>query len=225
MVLASAEDVTAAATLGLLIVACIAGFLAYRQLRESRKLREAQAQPYVAVFADTNPSSAFVIDLVVRNFGQTAAKDIRILFNPAPMRQAGTETGELVELPGVIPTLVPGQEWRTLWDTTMARAQSDLPKVYEISVAFEDSWSRPYNLQSRIDWDPLINRDVVTSHSLHDAVEALKEIASTVKGWNEGRGPGLSVLARDGEKADARREEWREQRKREQERRQHEDET
>ena len=70
-----------------------------------------------------------VIELVVRNFGQTAAYDIRFSFpNPptvAEYENAADGYANIVELqlPRELPVLAPGQEWRMVWDSALDRAE------------------------------------------------------------------------------------------------------
>jgi hypothetical protein len=63
----------ATAALGTLAVAIGAVYAAFQQVRQARELREEQARPYVAVFMEPSTRSPRVIDLVIRNFGSTAA--------------------------------------------------------------------------------------------------------------------------------------------------------
>jgi hypothetical protein len=216
-----AAEWAAIATWGLVAIALVAALLAHASLREARaslreaaRLRKAQAQPYVAVFADESPASFAVIDLVVKNFGSTAAKDIRVEFDPELTRAAPGEA--TVNIPAVIPTLVPGQEWRTLWDTVMARGASDLPANYAATVSFDDSWGERYTINSVLDWSAVTVRDVVEVHTLHDAIDTLKTIAATLQGWNERAlvGPGLRVSAWSGEELDRQATERSEERRR-----------
>jgi hypothetical protein len=86
-------------------VAVAAGVIALSQLGEARRLRLEQAQPYVVVFmADTDRPK--YVDLVIRNFGLTAATDVRVEIDPAPQRSffAG-ERWETVSWPTRIPVL------------------------------------------------------------------------------------------------------------------------
>jgi len=73
-----------------------------------------QAQPYVAVAIEpligVDPKFQ---ELVVKNFGATAAFNVRLESEP-PMERAAVG-GRALTLP-TLPTLVPGQDWRVLWD-------------------------------------------------------------------------------------------------------------
>jgi hypothetical protein len=181
------------------------------QLKEARNLRIEQAQPYVAVYADVSPASSSVFDLVIKNFGRTPAANVRVKVKPALSRAAYGD--ELVGLPSIIPTLVPGQEWRTFWDTQMARKDSPLPNSYAVEVRFSDVTGRPdFCLQFELDWHVSTHRDVVDVSSLHDAAKALQEIRTTLK--NAMPQGALNVLARDGNARDEQERTRFEQRRR-----------
>lgn len=112
---AGAQVVAAVGTLAL------AG-LAYAQVKELRETRIAQERPQVIVDADY--SSTDVINVVVRNIGKGAAKDITFEFSalmesPWSVGEDGEPT-TLNELPYFekgIDFLAPGAEISTLWAT------------------------------------------------------------------------------------------------------------
>jgi hypothetical protein len=79
-------------------LAIAAGCMALGQLGEARaarleraRLRKEQAQPYVVAFIDFSEVSTFLVDLVVRNFGATAAHDVRLDIDPIPRRRIDQE--------------------------------------------------------------------------------------------------------------------------------------
>jgi hypothetical protein len=93
-------------------VAVAAGLIAWYQLGEARQPRLAQAQPYVIAFMADNPDRPKYVDLVIRNFGLTAATDVRVEIKRSPRRaRFAGEPCETVAWPAHIPVLVPGQEW------------------------------------------------------------------------------------------------------------------
>jgi hypothetical protein len=115
-------------------------------------------------------------------------------------------------LPDLIPTLVPGQEWRNLWDSGIARFDSDLPRRYEATASFSDSRGKRHRYVYVIDWGTLFDTEVVTSYGIHHAAKALREISKTLGKWTESGAGKLSVIARDGDARDRRDRERREQR-------------
>lgn len=109
-----------AAALGTLSLA----LLAYFQLKLARETRIAQERPHIIVDADYSDQN--VVDIVVRNIGKGAAKDIHFAFS-APLESSistrkGSEGVPLNELPYFkegIEFLAPGAEIRAFWDTYM----------------------------------------------------------------------------------------------------------
>jgi len=177
------------------------GVIAFYQLRDAKRLRREQAQPYVAVFMEhdvaVDPRHA---DLVVQNFGTTAAHNVRVEIDPTPQRAT---TGEEVWLPDCIPVLVPGQEWRTLWDFAPTRAETELPDRHEATVHFEDSRGKPFQYSYTLDWGAYRNRMHITTYGMHHAAEALRKIEEKLGSWQESDvHGGLAVTIRDGDAKD-----------------------
>jgi hypothetical protein len=208
---------SALAAWGAVGLASLAGAVAFFQLREARRLRSAQAQPYVAIYTEENATVWTAIDLVIRNFGATVAMDVHVSIDPAPQRAAGGSI-EDVWTPQQIATLVPGQEWRTFWDTTLGREESELPSRYRANLEFTDTSGRCFAYAFVLDWEPLTKRGAIVASTPHDAVQALETIRDIFKGWSEGdamRVLGWSGEARDDRIAEARRaRQVREQRER-----------
>jgi hypothetical protein len=208
---------TAIATWAAVCVAAGAATVAIRQLAEARELRREQAQPYVAVFAEPTAAGPTTIDLVIKNFGKTAATDVRVTFKDALESAALRPEYSPITVPEAIPVLVPGQEWRTFWDTTQARAPaSELPTRYTAEVRFKDSRGaeiHPYKFE--IDWRTLVDRGFVTVYTEHHAAQAMREISQLLSSWKDAGA--LSVVSRDGDSLDKRRREEWEKRRRERE--------
>jgi hypothetical protein len=97
-------------------IAAAAAVFALNQVQEARRTRERATQPNVVVFADLNPVDVAWLDVIIKNFGQTAAYQVRLHFDPWPTVMPWThpQTGERVTrlLVPDIPVLAPGQEWR-----------------------------------------------------------------------------------------------------------------
>jgi len=185
-------------------VAVAAGGIAFGQLGEARRLRRERSQPYVAAFTDSSGEvDERFIYLVVANFGATAAFDVGVTIEPPPRRATGNGYEE-VWIPHQIPVLVPGQEWRTLWDFGPRRADSDLPSRHEAHVSLQDSQGRSYSFSYILDWQVYAQRMKVTTYGVHHAAKALREIDKKLGRWSE-RGE-LAVSVRDGEADDRRRQ-------------------
>ncbi len=89
-------DWTAAGTIGLFVVAAVAAVIALRQyhsaeqsrlaqvqastaqIDEARRTAEEETRPYVLVTAEVNEQIAHMVYLVIKNYGRTAATDVRV---------------------------------------------------------------------------------------------------------------------------------------------------
>jgi hypothetical protein len=171
------------------MIALAALIYAHRQLKQNRELRSEETRPHVAVFMEPHASDWHLIEFVVRNFGETAAYDIQFSWiNPPTVGQYENEhdgmvnVGELA-LPSTIPTLAPGQEWRTIWDSTLSRAEmgGSIEWRFAGAVKYSDKAASPdgkrravkgrhdYQTKVVLDWDdlqPVQRVELMTGHEL-----------------------------------------------------------
>ncbi|HUE33029.1 MAG TPA: hypothetical protein VMQ38_09070 [Mycobacterium sp.] len=167
----------------------VALVLANRQINRNRRLAAEQTRPHVAMLMEPHAADWHVIELVVRNFGRTAAYDIRFSFpNPptvAEYENAADGYADVVELqlPRELPVLAPGQEWRMVWDSARDRAEigSGIESRFTGTVIYYDrpdkprGWQfwrrerRPLETNVVLDWDalpPVQRIELMTTHDL-----------------------------------------------------------
>jgi hypothetical protein len=199
--------------------AVAAGIVALHQLGEARRLRQEQTQPYVVAYMDSTDVDPKFVDLVIQNFGSTAATNVRVEIEPTPQRAAGTDDSpEELWTPQSIPVLVPGQQWRTFWDFIPRRVEAGLPDRHEATVRFDDSGGdRPFSYSYVLHWLPYKKRGSIVEYGTHHGAKALREISQTFKRWRESASGGLAVTVRDGDAKDERRREALEERQAERE--------
>lgn len=175
----------AAVLLGLLAL-----LYTHRLIRRQRDNTDKQVRPHVAVFMEPHAADWHVIELVVRNYGTSAAYDIELTF-PSPPTVARYEHAEdgytdIVELalPQNIPELAPTQEWRTVWDSAVDREQlgSSIGSRFDGAVSYYDRsaaqgwWARTFGRRRRayrtritLDWatlPPVRRVEMLTNHDL-----------------------------------------------------------
>ena len=160
---------------------------ASRELKKNRQLRSEQVRPQVAMFMEPHASDWHVIELVVRNFGQTAAHDVHLDFVDHPTVAAyednpfdrAPEIAEL-DLPSELPYLAPGQEWRTVWDSAISREElgGAIGDRFDGSLTYSDRPRRDSGRRSRgttfqtafsLDWttlQPVQRIELMTTHDL-----------------------------------------------------------
>jgi hypothetical protein len=174
-----------------ILLGIVALIFVHRQLKRARELRRERLRPHVVMFMEPNASDWHVIELVVRNFGQTAAYDISFEFiNPPTVAQyedhlgdGNPEIGEL-QLPSEIPTLAPNQEWRTVWDSAINRNElgGTIRSRFDGIVSYYDSprpdgdrkqrtWRKRQEYQTKaiLDWatlQPVQRLELLTTHDL-----------------------------------------------------------
>ncbi|WP_286144134.1 hypothetical protein [Mycobacterium sp. D16R24] len=177
-------------------VAIAGGALVYArgQVREARETRERVAQPDVVVFVDRHEVRRY-FDLVIRNFGQTTAYNIRLTLPPLQVaHHSDDDTGDVESLyvPESIAVLAPGQEWRTVWDSAVRREEylGPLQAKYIGRVDFDDkmlpdkpSYSNPISLDTNM----FRNTTWIETTKSKTVQDALYDIAGTLKGYTTER--------------------------------------
>ena len=162
---------------------------ANRQIKHNRRLVTEQTRPNVAMFMEPHPADWHVIELVVRNFGQTAAYDIQFSFSNPPTvaeyENSADGYADITELqlPRELPVLAPGQEWRMVWDSALDRAEigSGIESRFAGTVTYYDRPATPrgwrfwrsnrHALQTDVvlDWNalpPVQRIELMTTHDL-----------------------------------------------------------
>jgi hypothetical protein len=172
-----------------ILLGVVALIFTNRQLRLNRRAASDNTRPHVAMFMEPHPADWHVIELAVRNFGQTAAYDIRFSFSNPPTvaeyENAADGYADVVELqlPRELPVLAPGQEWRMVWDSALDRGEigTGIESRFAGSVIYYDRPDKPRGwrfwrgdrpvLQTSVvlDWDalpPVQRIELMTTHDL-----------------------------------------------------------
>jgi hypothetical protein len=173
----------------LLALGVIALIYIGQQNRRNRRAATEETRPHVAMFMEPHAADWHVIELVVRNFGKTSAYDVSFTF-PHPPTVAEYENAtdgyaDVVELqlPRQLPTLAPGQEWRTVWDSALDRSElgEGIESRFPGTVTYYDraetprGWKvwqrrrRPFETKVVLDWaalPPVQRIELMTNHNL-----------------------------------------------------------
>jgi hypothetical protein len=121
------------------LVLAVAAIVALIQASEARRLREAQAEPFVVV--DFDADEDFLI-LVISNIGTTMAENVRLTFKPE-LRSSWDDKDALTPLRDTrafkegISSLAPGKRFRAYFDSLFERSSDVLPDAYHVSIAFD----------------------------------------------------------------------------------------
>lgn len=167
------------------LVLLVAAIVAWRQVREARRLREAQARPFVVVDLDIFSTIA---QLKLTNIGSTLAQEVRFDFAPALVstldnNQSGTPISETRLLKDGVPSLPPHKEIFVLFDQLPARIERDLPSDYEVRVRYRDPFGRRYDERMTVGYGALIGTGKINRKELDDIHRQLEAIAKTMSSW------------------------------------------
>lgn len=162
----------------------------HRQVQRGRRASTERSRAHVAMFMEPHAADWHVIELVVRNFGRSPAYDVAFAFpNPPTVAQyeaAADGYADVVplQLPGELPVLAPGQEWRTVWDSAIDRAELgeaidsrftgnvtyyDRPEAPRSWWRFWESGREQFETAVTLDWadlPPVQRIELLTNHDL-----------------------------------------------------------
>jgi len=164
-----------------LLVALAAAIVGSQQLREARRSRREQAQAYVVIYAQPLHFSPHLVELVVENTGATAARDVVITADPPLDRTAGPEGTKLVQLPETMSVLAPRQQWRTFWDSSIARHDRAMVDRFEVTVTYMDTFKENHEEVYVLDWRLLYGRRFIKEKGLHHIAASLEDLTGVMK--------------------------------------------
>ena len=153
-----------------------------RALKRNRLIKSDELRPHVVVYMEPHPADWHVIELVVRNFGKSAAHNIRFEFtHPLTVgryedtREDGLPEIAELRLPSELTQLAPGQEWRTVWDSAISREEfgGQIRARVEGPVHYGDrpagGKGREFDAEVVLDWatlQPVQRLELMTTHDL-----------------------------------------------------------
>jgi hypothetical protein len=186
------EAVTAVATSMLVLVAVVAAVVGYNQLMELRQqLRDARGtwrderRPYLVAEWVPSPAAHVLVDLVIRNIGQTPAKKVTVEWDDVPTRVNETVRGSFGEAKifhEQTSMIAPGQELRMYFDNMVERHQYEqqsgevLPTRHSVTLHYEDRWGDGYDEQFELDLGLRRGMRAVSVKSVHDLAKEVEEL-------------------------------------------------
>lgn len=157
-------------------------------LKEMIKIHDEETAPYVIVYFD-KPYGTSLINLVIKNIGKTVARNVKIRFEPELKNSNYSnprikKVSERKFLKDGIPSLAPGEEISTFFDT--ARAYFDnksLPLQYKVTVSYEGGL-----LNSRRELEYTLDIDAKTDtfyiereKGIQELVEIMEQLTESVE--------------------------------------------
>ena len=150
-----------------------------RSVAEMVEDRDQQIAPYVVVFFDHQTDSP-IFDLVIKNTGRTAARDVEVTVEP-PLQTSlkNYDIEQLAFIHQVIPTLPPEYEIRASVDVIDNALKSvTLPKQYRVKVTYSGG-IKAEKREAEYILDLNIFNGILETHtrSLTDLTKAVEKIS------------------------------------------------
>lgn len=173
-----ANVATIAGGIGTLVAAVIAVIA----ILQARRLNMEASQPYVAPFMENNKSMPQFLEVGVRNYGKTTARNVRVVFNEKPQVSAWGSVEEITDLkfPEDLATLVPGQEWRTVWDDGEERSKSEMRNRHTVVVSYDGLGKKRQEETYVLDWEPLYARTYMEEKTIHHMAKDVSNIKTSL---------------------------------------------
>jgi hypothetical protein len=183
----SATGWTALAAWVAVMVLIAALVYAWRAYLRARAQADELLQPNVAMYMEPAANDWHLVELVVRNFGQTPAYRIRFEWAHPPTVGKYENVYEEryvdivpLNLPAEIPYLAPSQEWRIVWDSALDRRElgETIASRFDGAVTYSDQPTnkpgskrdgRQFRSAAVLDWatlHPVERLKLLTTHDL-----------------------------------------------------------
>ncbi len=152
-----------------------------KQVWEMREAREIATAPNVIAYLDVEVNRSLA-DLVVKNIGKGAARDVMLSFEPPLQTTKDIEIANMNIISEGIPFLPPDQEVRAFFDFLPDYFKSELPDQYSATVTFEGgiTKARRTNL-CIIDFSVYRNLSNVREKTLHDLVVQAEKLTGEIE--------------------------------------------
>ena len=174
---------TALAAWVALVVVVIALVYLWRQFLKARDRKAELTQPNVTMFMEPSSTDWHLVELVIRNYGQTPAYGLRFEFAnpPTVARYESSYDDNIVDivplnLPAEIPYLAPAQEWRMVWDSALDRKQlgESIASRFDGAITYYDqptsggkAAGKKFRNSTVLDWatlPPVDRMELLTTH-------------------------------------------------------------
>jgi hypothetical protein len=180
--MASGPNWTDVAQVAILAVAAV---VAWRQVREARRLREQQTRPFVVIDFEVEQNA--IVFLAISNIGTTLARDVRFEIEPRLQSSMDIPLDELKMLGEGISSLAPGKTIRTVFDSLIQRKPLGLPDLYAVTARYSDeTGDRPFEEKLDLDLGVYWNLIRVERRGPHDIHERLNDIRNEMRKWTAG---------------------------------------
>ena len=188
--------VSAGAAVATFLVLVVTAIYAVRQFSEAKELRREQTRPFVV--PSIGVEQQFLFMYVIENVGKTPAFDVSVAFDPAPESDLNDlENAWILTQP--IPTMPPGQRFRTYWESALTVFSEEKPYGHPLSyqafVTYQDSAGRKYGPERYVLDFQVFRGQAGGTKGLPELVKAVEELTKEHRKWTNGiRGLSVGVV-------------------------------
>ena len=149
---------------------------------EMKLTREMQTMPCIIAYFD-NPRS-ILLDLVVKNIGYGAAKDVRLKIDPPLLDHKERDIAELSLFKRGVDFFPPGQEFRQIVgvSTSFFSKDTQRPLEYDLTVSYSDVFGNPVSSQIiRLDLSVYRDLPIHRESDIDRLTKEVKNLAEKLK--------------------------------------------
>jgi hypothetical protein len=145
-------------------------------IREMRLSREEQAKPKVVCYCEHNKTSRRFFDFVIKNYGNSTAFNVRLVFSPQILWYGLGRVDEKT-----FKIMPPGYEWRTFWPPFPVPDHPSIPDEFTANITYE--WDNPLKHEEYVvgfDIKSLMGSGSLSETTMGDTLQRISEIAKNV---------------------------------------------
>lgn len=174
--------IQAISTVVLVIVTLFYTIFTHQILIQNKMQIQELSKPDISVFLENDIKSYFWINLIVKNTGNSIAKNITFKISPEDYLYLRTDKlSELGFIKSGIPTLATNQEIKTFFENLYENWDIVKEKNVHITVTFEDIYNKKYMREYIISFKMYDKVTELGEHPLNQIAKELKGINSKIK--------------------------------------------
>lgn len=114
-----------------------------------------QSQPEVVAYLRRHATKNGLVEIVIKNFGNSLAKNVRLKFYPEP--KFSKAMSGVLTFPTQLSQLAPDQEWVSVWDMDHGVKNENLPRLYTCSIKFNGLKKKTIKREVKLDWEQFMH--------------------------------------------------------------------
>jgi len=145
-------------------------------IREMRLSREEQAKPKVVCYCERNKTSRRFFDFVIKNYGNSTAFNVRLVFSPRILWYGLGKVDEKT-----FKVMPPGYEWRTFWPPHPVSDHYSIPDEFTANITYE--WDNPLKHEEYVvgfDIKSLMGSGSIGETTMEDTLQRIAEIIKDI---------------------------------------------